>query len=111
MVAWASASLKAHNTTPIVCTNPHLRTLGGHDHVGLANDQTQTIVSRLRARCGYKPLPAACTVSVIKTALDSFLIGTTTAVVLFQHSRLYAETVVQHGVGAAQGAGTGETDL
>lgn len=81
--------VKLHNTASLACSDPWVILVGTHDVVSKADSETQRLVARVRGVCpDLRPRPAYCTRSVVKTKEDTFLISTTTAIVILRYFQL-----------------------
>jgi len=81
--------VKLHNNASIVCSHPLVVLVGTHDVIGKADLETRALVAKVRDACPtLKPEPAYCTRSVVKTKEDTFLISTTTAILILRYFQL-----------------------
>lgn len=81
--------VKLHNSASIVCSHPWVILVGTHDVVAKADLETRLLVAKVRDACPtLKPEPAYCTRSVVKTKEDTFLISTTTAILILRYFQL-----------------------
>ena len=85
-----------HNTGAFDCSDPDVRVVGTHDVVSTAEKGVQVLVGRIRDWCERRGTPltpraAQCSVAVVKTKEDTFLITVATAVVIIRYFHLLGQ--------------------
>ena len=85
-----------HNTGAFDCRDPDVRVVGTHDVVSTAEKNVRVLVKRIRDQCAKEGTPLApraahCSVAVVKTKEDTFLITVATAVVIIRYFHLLGE--------------------
>ena len=80
---------RLHNVAAIDCGDPDVVVVGTHDVVSRASETTQAVVRRVRSACPHlRPRAAHCTLAVIKTKEETFLITLATAVLILRYSQI-----------------------